>query len=34
MPLSPFSAQRQTMAVIVSEIAQGSMISTRATPRP
>ena len=34
MPLSPFSAQRQTTAVIVSDTAQGSMMMTRAMPRP
>ena len=34
MPLSPLSAQRQTTAVMVSETAQGSMMMTRAMPRP
>ncbi len=34
IPLSPFSAQRQTMAVMVSETAHGSMMMTRATERP
>ena len=33
-PERPLSAQRQTTAVIVSEMAQGSMIITRASPRP
>ena len=34
MPLSPLSAQRQTTAVMVSDTAQGSMMMTRASPRP
>ena len=34
MPLSPLSAQRQMIAVIVSETAQGSMMMMRARPRP
>ena len=34
MPNWPLSVQRQTMALMVSETAQGSMTITRASPRP
>ena len=34
IPNWPFSAQRQTIALMVSETAQGSMMMTRARPRP
>ena len=34
IPNWPFRVQRQTMALMVSETAQGSMMMTRARPRP
>ena len=34
MPYWPCSDQRQTIAVMVSETAQGSMMITRISPRP